>query len=87
MDGSFFTISYNPEFICDSSVFIFVETVDDNTLDSSSAVGSIHDKNCSNLSLFGFLCFKSTISDSILVEEFGELISSRIWIIHEKGIS
>jgi len=87
MDGSLFTISYYPEFICDSSVFVFVETIDNDTLYSSSAVGSVHNEDCSNLGLFGFLCFPFAISDSFLVEEFGELISSRIWIIHEEGIS
>lgn len=43
MDGAFFTISYNPEFIGNSSIFVYVKTIYDDTLYSSTSIRSVHD--------------------------------------------
>ena len=42
MDGAFITIGYDPEFISNSSVFVFVETIYDDALNSSASIRSVH---------------------------------------------
>ena len=89
MDGAFLTISYDPEFVGDPSVFVLVETVYDDALYSSAAVCSVHDQNCAHCGLLSCLSFPLGISVPKLSwpEEMRKLVFSTVSVVYENSVS